>query len=283
MAGKGINTTGVHSVDSYQLGRGILYAAELDANGRPKGFEDLGNVPAVTANVSSEKLDHYSSRSGLSVKDKTIVTRVDSTLSFSLENINFNNLARFFSGATASYTNPAIAGVTDQRFVEDDDLVANKWYQLRTTAGAPIFGITTTNNIVVESTNSTPVPLVKNTDYTVNATEGMIFVKNTTTVQGIIAAGDGLAVTLTADAAATTVDQVTVLSSTELNLALKFVLEDADSGEKVVYDFHKVTVSADGDYALVAEEWAQLPMTGSVEVNTAYTNVADIYYPNTQA
>ena len=280
MSGK--NTTGVHTVDDYQLGRGILQMAELDTAGHPKGFRDLGNVPELTASVESEKLEHFSSRSGLKQLDKSIILQITSALSFVLEDINFENLAAFFSGTTADYTNPAIAGVTDARFVEDDDLEVNKHYILRTPTG-PAFGITTVNSIVVESTNATPVAMVKDTDYTVDAVTGQIFVLDTATVQSIISAGDGLAVTLTADAAATTVDQLKVLAATELNVALRFILEEADSGEKIIYDYHKCTVSADGDYVLISDEWSQLPMAASVEENAAYTNVADVYYPKTQA
>ena len=280
---KGINTTGLHSVESYQLGRGIVFIAELDASGLPKNFEDLGNVPELTATVESEKLDHFSSRQGLKKIDKSVVTQVTSNLSFQLEDINFNNVARFFSGDTANYTNPAIAGVTDEKFVNDDEVVVNTWYVLRTAAGLPIFGITATNAIVVESSNTTPIVLTKNVDYTVNATEGQIFLKDTATTQSIITAGDGLQLTLVADAAASTVDQVTVLSATEINVALRFVLEDADTGEKVIYDYHSVTLSSDGDYSLISEEFAQLPMAGSVEESDAFPNVADIYYPTTQA
>lgn len=284
MAGnKGINTSGQHSVESYQLGRGILYAAELDTNGYPKNFEDLGNVPELTAAVESEKLDHFSSRQGLRKIDKSVILQVTSSISFALEDINFNNLAKFFSGEASSYTNPAIAGVTDERFVNDGDVAINTWYILRTAAGNPIFGITATNAIIVESTNVTPIALTEGVDYTLNATEGQIFLNDTTAVGNIITAGDGLQVTLTADGSATTVDQVTVLSETELNLALRFVLEDADTGEKVIYDYHSVTLSADGDYSLISEEFAQLPMTASVEESDAYDNVADIFYPKTQA
>ena len=280
--GRGIDTSGEHSVESYQLGRGVLMAALLDSTGHPKAFEDLGNVPELTASVETEKLDHFSSRAGLKTIDKAVVTQITSNLSFQLEDINFNNLARFFSGGTKEYTNPAIAGVTDSPLVSASDLQANAWYILRTSTG-PAFGITATNDLVIESTNATPVVLSEGTDYEVDAVTGQVFIKSSTAVEAIIAAGvDGLTFTLTADSSATTVDQLTILSETELNVALRFVLEEADSGKKVVYDYHKVTLSSDGDYSLISDEFAQLPMKGSVEKNDAYPNVADVYYPKTQ-
>lgn len=279
MSGK--NTTGIHTTEDYQLGRGILQMAELDATGHPKGFRDLGNVPELTASVESEKLEHFSSRQGLKKLDKSIILQITSGLSFTLENINFENLAAFFSGVTADYTNPAIAGVADQQFVNDGELEAYKHYILRSSTG-PVFGITTTNAIVVESTDGTPIALTKDTDYVLDEVAGQIFINDTSTVQSIISAGDGLQFSLTADATATTVDQLQVLADTELNVALRFILEEADSGEKVIYDYHKSTVSADGDYVLISGEWSTLPMTASVVENAAYDNVADVYYPTTQ-
>lgn len=284
MAGKkGINTDGTHSVDSYQLGRGILKAALLDANGKPKNYVDLGNVPELSATVESEKLDHYTSRGGLRKIDKSVVLEVTSNLSFSLEDITFDNLALFFSGGTDDYTNPAIAGVTDEQFVEDGDVVALTSYVLRTAAGEPIFGITATNAIVVESTNTTPVALVKDTDYTVTDITGEIFLNDTATVQSIITAGDGLQVTLSADPAATAVDELNILSETEVNVALRFNLEDADTGELVIYDFYNTTISADGDYNLIAEEWSTLPMSASIEESDFYSTPGRVFYPKTQA
>lgn len=277
----GINTTGVPSTQEYLIGRGIMQWAELDATGLPKAFRDIGNVPELTITSGVETYEHYSSRQGLKTRDLRIVLQQDLTMGFIVENINFNNLAAFVSGEAKSYTNPAIAGFTDKRIVNDDELEANRYYMIHN-AGAPVFGITTTNAIVVESTAGTPVPLVKDTDYTVDAVSGMIFVKDTATVQSIISAGDGLQVTLTADAAATTVDTIEALSATELNVAIRFISENAETGKKVIYDFHKVTLTPDGDFGLISDEAAQLPFTGGAEKNDAFTNVADFYFPVTQ-
>jgi hypothetical protein len=52
----------------------------------------LGNAPSLTFSVAIEKLDHYSSQSGLRAKDKTVVTQVTPTMSFSLDEINSENL-----------------------------------------------------------------------------------------------------------------------------------------------------------------------------------------------
>ncbi len=283
MAGnKGINPDGQHSVDSYQLGRGILKAALLDDDGKPMNYVDLGNIPDLTASVESEKLDHFTSRGGLRKIDKSVILSVTSSLSFSMEDITFENLGMFFSGSSAEYTNPAIAGIADAQFVEDGNVLVQTTYVLRTSEGEPIFGITATNSIVVESTGSTPVILTEDVDYTLNSVAGEIFLNETDLVLSIIDAGDGLQLSLTADPLATTVDELSILSETEVNVALRFNLEDADTGEMVIYDFYNTTLSANGDYTLIAEEWSTLPMTASIEDSTFYPTPGRVFYPSTQ-
>lgn len=277
----GINTTGVPSTQEYLIGRGIMQWAELDSAGLPKAFRDIGNVPELTITSGVETYEHYSSRQGLKQRDLRIVLQQDLTMGFIVENINFNNLSAFVSGEAKAYTNPAIAGFTDKRIVNDGEVVANSYYMIHN-AGAPVFGITSTNAIVVESTASSPIALVKDTDYTVDTVSGMIFLKNTATVLSVIASGKGLQVTLTADAAATTVDTIEALSATELNVAIRFISENAETGKKVIYDFHKVTLTPDGDFNLISDEAAQLPFTGGAEKSDAFDNVADFYFPVTQ-
>jgi hypothetical protein len=163
------------------------------------------------------------------------------------------------------------------------NLKTNTWYQIRNAAGAPVFGITTTNNIVVKTTNGTPVTLTKDTDYTVNATEGMIFIKATAPITTAISGNEGLTITLTADAAATAVDQVKVLSDTSKKVAMRLVsINSADDDKLTIYDFHKVSLSADGDTNMITTEVSGLPMAFQVEENTAYDNRIDIYTPTTQ-
>lgn len=278
----GINNTGKPSTLDYLIGRGEVFFAELDASGKPKDFRHVGNVPEINLTVETENYDHYSSMESLRKRDLRVLLQQDMTGSMALEEINFQNMAIFFSGETEEYANPAIAGFADVRFVNDDELKVNAWYQIVDSSHNPVFGITTTNDIVVESTNDTPVALVKGTDYTVDTTGGKIFIEDTTTTQSVITAGDGLQSTLTADATAATVDRVKGLSASELNVAIRIESVSAETGTKVYYEFHKTTVGSDGDFGLITEEAAQLPLTFASETNDAYDNVLDIYYPDGQ-
>jgi len=278
----GINTTGVPSVNEYLIGRGSMQWAEMDSTGLPVGYRDIGNVSELTITSSVETYEHFSSRAGLKVRDLRTILQQDLTLKFSVENINFQNLAAFSSGTASVYTNPAIAGFADKVIVKAGDLEVNSYYMIHS-AGAPVFGITSTNAIAVKTTNATPATLVKDTDYTVDAVSGMIFVKSTATTLASVAAGEGLAVTLTADATATTVDKIAALTETDITVAVRFIGVNAETGKKVIYDFHKVTLTPDGDFSLISDEAAKLPFTGAAEASDAYANTADYYYPVTQA
>lgn len=278
---QGLDRTGVPSVDTISLGGGKLFLAGLTDAGKHKKFREVGEVKDFSFTLESEKLDFYSAMTGIRKKKKSVVTQQDGSMSFAVESINFDNLAYFYSGDASEYANPSISGVTDAQFVDDGDVEALGWYVLADGQNTA-YGITTTNSLVVESTNTTPVALVKDTDYTVDAVAGKIFLNDTATVQSIITAGDGLQFSLTADASATGVDRVTILSATEINVGVRFEAEDAESGDRTIYVWNKVTVSSDGDHSLQAEEWQQLPFGGSVEQSDYYDEIGTIDYPRSQ-
>jgi len=82
------------STDNYTLGKGIVFFDKKDSITSLYGGErDLGNAPAFTFNIAIEKLEHYSSRGGLKAKDKEIISQITPGVSFTLDEINKENLA----------------------------------------------------------------------------------------------------------------------------------------------------------------------------------------------
>lgn len=82
------------STDNYTLGKGIVYFNKKDPSTQLyTGERDLGNAPAFTFNIAIEKLEHYSSRGGLRAKDKEIISQITPGVSFTLDEINKENLA----------------------------------------------------------------------------------------------------------------------------------------------------------------------------------------------
>ena len=80
------------NTDNYVLGKGVIYFDQL-INSVYQGELDLGNAPTFTTNISIEERDHFSSRSGLKAKDKVIVSQLTPSFTFTLDEINKENLA----------------------------------------------------------------------------------------------------------------------------------------------------------------------------------------------
>lgn len=261
----GLNLTGQANTADYNLGRGILYLATL-SNGLPdvNGWRDLGNCPEFNASVEVETLDHQSSRQGLRVTDKSVVVSQTVNLSFQLDEVNFQNLALFFSGAASqnALVNPAVAGVTNVALTSAVKL--GRWYDLKDANGVRIYDITPGNLSVREDVDGTPATLVQGTDYTVDAKMGRIFFLTT----GGATEGEDVDFSLTADAGAVAPDEVKALTQTNVIAALKFISENpADNDRKTEYVFHQVQLRADGDFPLIGDEFTQMGFTAVAESN----------------
>lgn len=278
------NTTGVPDAKEYHVGGGKLYLAELLASGLPGAFRLVGNVPELTITNATETYEHKSSTTPVPVQDFSAIIAVSASGKFTLENKNAENLALFFLGDTADYVNPAIAGFSSNLVAAGaGNLVKNSWYQIMTSTGGPAFDVDGTK-IALATSNATPVSLVQDTDYTLDAVTGMVFIKDTAKITTAISGAEGITCVATADAAASPVDHVKVLSDTSKKVAMRIVsINSADNNKVSILDFHKVSLAADGDTNLITTEVSGLPMSFQVEENTAYTNRADIYTPTTQA
>jgi hypothetical protein len=269
----GPNTTGKPQTEDYNLGRGIIYIAALNASGKPDaaGWRDLGNAPEFNVTAESETLEHRSSRQGLQVVDKEVVISQDMNLSFSLDELSDENLALFFSGAKATHTNVAVAGFTKYEMISaaDGGVTLGRWYDIVDSSGNRAYDIETGNLALNNGDDDTL--LVEDTDYEFNGVLGRIFLLSTASN---ISAGEALDVTLTADAGAKAVSEVRGLTQTNVTVALKFVAENpANDDKQVEYEFHQVDLKADGDFALISDEFSQMNFTGAAERNT-------VGYPN---
>lgn len=270
-----INSTGKPDTRDYFLGRGIIYLAELDANLLPKEYRDLGNSPAFSITVESEELLHQLSRTGLRVTDKRITLSQDISLSFQLDEISHDNLALFFTGTTNSVTNPAVAGQGTMMapIAITTDVVKGRWYDLKTAytgAGTPT-AFSADSVPKIRRTSGTPMDLVLNTDYEIDRQMGRVFIKSDAVN---VAAGDDIGWYSAADASApATLQLMKALKGTIKDYALKFIAENpANSSEKIEYEFHSVQISADGDLALIGDEFSAAGFTGSAQKNSN-TNV----------
>lgn len=264
----GPTTTGKPKTDDYNLGRGILYFAPIDAvSGRPKDFRDLGNAPAFTITSDTETLQHFSSRSGLKTLDKEVTISRAMSAGFSLDEWNNNNLADLLSGALSSDVNSAVLGFTQWQPVADGDVVPLRHYELRNSAGLRSYDVSKAD-VTIKTTNATPVTLVLGTDYEVNEQEGTYFLLGTAAVALAVTNVEGLTVVLAAKGgAAATIHVVDVQTRASVVGALKFVSENAVDGSKIEFTFHQVTLKAEGDLSLIGDEWGEMTFTSAAEEN----------------
>lgn len=270
----GPNVTGLPQTEDYNLGRGILYFATLGSDGRPNEYRDLGNVPEFNLSIEVETLEHQSSRQGLKVVDKEVVISQKVNVAFVLDEINHENLALLLSGSQAVHTNVAIAGFTEFEMIVGDEsstteLQLGRHYDIVNSSGERAYDIDS-SKLTIVTENATPVAMVLNTDYTLDAELGRIFILSTSTVAATaIGLNEGLDVTLTADAGARVVNEVRALTTTNISGALKFISENpANNDVQTEFQFHQISLKADGDFGLISDEFSTMNFTGVAESNT---------------
>lgn len=86
----------------YYSGQGTLYVATRDGGGVPQGFVSCGNVPKLTVDITTTKLEHKESESGQRLTDISIITQKTGKCTFQLDNLNMDNLALALYGTYAT-------------------------------------------------------------------------------------------------------------------------------------------------------------------------------------
>lgn len=266
---------GIPDPRDYLLGRGELYFADsLDTDGRPKSFRTLGHAEAFTVTVEAETLEHFSKLQGLSVKDREVVLQQSINFATQLSEIDVDNLSLFLSGSATDITQTGasvVAVASDDNLIVDADGLG-KWYDLfdvqapSTYPPLPVDAASRTYRIsavTVKDTTATTT-YVEGTDYDLDLELGRVFIRT----DGAIASSDPLTVSFTF--ASLTISEVRALTVTRIEGVLKFISRNANqsgAGSEVEYTFHAVTMSADGDFALIGDEFATLNLSGAAETN----------------
>ena len=151
--------------ENYVFGRGVIQLANVDANGVPMGFRDIGNTPSFVTSVANTIFKHNSARGGLSVQDFTAVTATDFSAKIEIEDISDGNVAEFFAGTVGSRTQAATP-VTNELLPY---LKSNYYYQLGYSNANPagVQGVTAVSVKVNEIENA--VARVNSTVYALGA------------------------------------------------------------------------------------------------------------------
>lgn len=265
-----LNSTGAGDTREYVLGRGGVYLAQISATtGYPLAYRFLGNAPEFAVNMDVQELLHFSSQRGLKVADKRVEISRTIGLSFKLDEVSQQNLAMFFGGTNANVTNPAVAGFGTAMAPITITATAELgvWYDLRNAAGTRCM-IEDPTKLVVLSGNMSPITLGAD-DYSLDEDTGRIFLI-TAAAGGDAVVGEALTFYVSADvSAAATLQQMEALADTQRNYALKFIsLNASESDEMREFQFHSVSISPDGDSALLGDDWMVMGFKGSAQVNS---------------
>lgn len=121
------------STENYSLGKGVLEIGEWSGATPPQypaGYIDVGNCPEFTVEVTESVLDHFSSRSGIKMKDKTITLETGYTVKFKLDEMSVKNLQMFLratlSGQNVLLANTALSKEYALRFTADNPVGPNE-------------------------------------------------------------------------------------------------------------------------------------------------------------
>lgn len=250
-----------HANDDITLGRSEIYFAPfLPGTTTPQStFEYFGNTPGFNLSAATSKLEHFSSDRGVRVKDKSALLEVNYTGTMESDNMNLGNLAKFFLGVTSTVTRASASAVVET-------------FTDATKPGILQLGVTVNNpqgdrNVTVTSVAVGASVKVLNTDYEVDAANGLVFLK----VGGTIVAGDDIIVTY--DVAAST-RQRAVSAGTEVKGALKMLSYNPEGTHKDIL-LPSVTLSPNGDLALKGDDW--LTASFNLEVLAKNATTAAVY------
>lgn len=119
--------TGLHS-----LGRGVLSIAEW-SGGSLGSYVDVGNCNNFDVEVTEKVLNHYSTRSGVRIKNRSVVLETGYNVSFVLGEVSIKNLKMFLHASGSSRVLMA-SQLTDQeyglKFVSDNPIGPNETWEL---------------------------------------------------------------------------------------------------------------------------------------------------------
>lgn len=93
------------SIEAYTIGKGKVYFMAEGIS--PATWRDMGNAPTFEFTPNLVKLDHYSSRAGVKVKDKTVVIEKAGTVRLVLDEWTPDNIALAVLGTISDSVSPA--------------------------------------------------------------------------------------------------------------------------------------------------------------------------------
>jgi hypothetical protein len=122
---------------------------------RYEGYQDMGNVVESSDEQATEEQDHYTAKTGVRIRDRSLVKQIEEEIVFTLDELSTENLRSFFRGSdvadVAAATGVAVTNEVMQA-VGEEVRILGKGYNA--------------SSIVVKDISGSPTH-VEDTDYTV--------------------------------------------------------------------------------------------------------------------
>jgi hypothetical protein len=246
------------NTDNYTLGKGVVFFNRKDmATKLYTGERDLGNAPAFSFNIALEKLEHFSSRGGLKAKDKEIISQITPGCSFTLDEINKENLSLLTLAelteivqATGTVTGEAQTAFLGKRTKLENRMVSSVVVTDAATGLVTyVEGPEGVGNyqIVTDLKDEKIGRIYINADQT-GATDQMT---------------DGEAILVDYSMADYTYTEVRAFKETQVEGMLRFV-SDNPAGTQQELEIWRCSLTPSGDTAMIGDDWSTLGFTGEI-------------------
>lgn len=97
-------------IDNTFIGKGIV---KIKLSGAAS-YRDLGEVPEFEFSAEIDKLDYFSSRSGVRTKRRTVIREKSATLRIVMSEMTFDNLALALLGSTEDSPSTNVIGILSE-------------------------------------------------------------------------------------------------------------------------------------------------------------------------
>ncbi len=241
------------SVENYTLGRGRLLFNRKDTDGNFLGLKDLGNCPSFSISIDVEKQEHFSSRTGLKTKDKTVITGMNPKSTITLDEISADNVAMIFMASMTKVTQ--VASSSNTKTITSAQ--QGQYFELD-----EVFIDPTEANISVTS-DAGGTTHVMGTDFTIEDKSGKIYIM----VGGGIADDTDLEVTFnTLDK---TFYRLNAFDESSVEGELQFISDVAVGNDQIV-KIWSVSITPAGEFGLISDDWNSMEFEVEINKDEAY-------------
>ena len=225
--------------------QGELYLAKV-TNGVAGALLPIGNMPALTLNISSDKIDHYDSRFGHRAKDATLYKQTGVAVSGDIDTVNKENIAIVLSGKSIEIASKAITNVS--------------------------LGTVTVNALIdLGQRNLTGVTFKDGSDAAISTNKYVL-----DAVFGTVKFVEPVTGPVKWSGTAAAKTRTTIANNIGTEYKALFKGRDTYSGDKVVVELHRLTLSPETELALINEDFASYSITGDCQADSSKANDAEL-------